>query len=313
MRHSSLQEYVTGWMKYLRNSMGLSRNTITSYVLDINLLFLFLKEYKAMEISMDYIQSLTKNDIRSWFLYRRNSGNTAKTISRGLSSVKSFLKYLCLIKIINDSDIISMKSPRTEKNLPRPLSIGQINSILETIATVKRTDWIIKRDRALIALIYSVGLRITEALNLNKEDVKNSTEYIKIAGKGGKERIIPVIDSIRDILIDCVNSSKFPSASALFVNKLGGRLSPSAVQKLVKKSRKMLNLSDNVTPHAFRHSCATHLMEGGGDLRSIQELLGHSSISSTQIYADVAQKYISDIYDKCHPLAKGRKKVKDRI
>jgi integrase/recombinase XerC len=143
--------------------------------------------------------------------------------------------------------------------------------------------------------------------------VTNSTEYIKIVGKGGKERITPIIDSIRDTLIDYLNSSQFPDATALFVNRLGDRLSSSSVQKLVKKSRKILNLSDNVTPHALRHSCATHLIEGGGDLRSIQELLGHSSISSTQIYADVAQKYISDVYDKCHPLANGHKKMKDQI
>jgi integrase/recombinase XerC len=313
MSHSELQKHIAEWSKHLRNSAGLSRNTINSYTLDIKLLLLFLKEYKATEVSMNCIQNLTKNDVRSWFLYRRNKGDTTKTISRSLSSTKNFFKYLCSMKLVDGNDIIGMRPPKIEKSLPRPLSINQINDILETVSVIKQADWIIKRDRTLLALIYSVGLRITEALSLNREDVINSTEYIKIVGKGGKERMVPVIDSIKSILIDYVNSSQFPDSIALFVNKFGNRLSSSSIQKLVKKSRKLLNLSDNVTPHALRHSCATHLMEGGGDLRSIQELLGHSSISSTQIYTDVTQRYISDVYDRCHPLAISNEKTKKEI
>jgi integrase/recombinase XerC len=291
----------------LRNSKSLSLNTVESYTFDVKLFVRFLAEYKAEIISIDHIRCLEKCDVRSWILKKRESGEATKTISRGLSSLKSFIKYLIEIKVINSSDILSMKPPKIEKLLPRPLSIEQINDVLNTVFDIKQTAWIIKRDIAILVLIYSVGLRISEALSLNKSDIVNSAGFIEVIGKGGKARMVPLMDTIKNVILDYIQECKFVDAKALFVNKSGDRLSSSSIQKLVKKARRILRLSDSVTPHALRHSCATHLMESSGDLRSIQELLGHSSISSTQIYADVAQKYISDVYDKCHPLS--RKKL----
>jgi integrase/recombinase XerC len=200
-----------------------------------------------------------------------------------------------------------MRPPRIEKTLPRPLSIKQINDILATIKDIKQTEWIVKRDRAILVMLYSVGLRITEALNINRCDIVNSSGFVDVVGKGCKVRTVPLIDPIRSIVVDYMSSCPFRDSKVLFVNKYGEKLSASAIQKLVYAARKLLGLSDSVTPHALRHSCATHLMENGGDLRSIQELLGHSSISSTQIYADVARRYITAVYDECHPLAKKSK------
>lgn len=190
-----------------------------------------------------------------------------------------------------------------KKNLPRPLSVSQINEILSTISEIKQTDWIIKRDKALLVMIYSVGLRISEVLNLNKDDISATSHSITVLGKCGKIRVVPMIDIVKDSIFEYLNACEHNNSTALFVNNRGKRLTPSAVQKLIKKSRELLGLSDKVTVHALRHSCATHLMESTGDLRGIQELLGHSSISSTQIYADVTKKYIVEIYDKCHPLS----------
>jgi integrase/recombinase XerC len=269
----------------------------------------FLAAYKAEETSLDHIKNIDKADVRAWFLCRRGHGESTRTVARGLSAVKSFLKYLHESgSMISVSNVVTMKPPKISKTLPRPLTIDQINEILDIVGTLKQTGWIIKRDRAMLALIYSVGLRVSEALGLNREDISTSSGFMNVTGKGGKIRSVPLVGEVRDVIVDYVSSRSHHDSVALFVNKDGKRLSASSIQKLVKAARKILGFSTTVTPHALRHSCATHLVECGGDLRSIQELLGHSSISSTQIYADVAQRYISDVYDKCHPLAMRGKK-----
>lgn len=294
----------------MKSARNLSTNTVEAYRSDIKQLVSFLQEYSGEPVSVDYICSLARSDIRAWFLFRKNAKETAKTISRGLSALKSFIRFLIHDKKIENSVVLAIRPPKIEKSLPRPLNISQINNIIDAIGDVKQTDWIVKRDRALLVLIYSVGLRISEALNLNRENISYSTDSLTILGKGGKSRVVPLLDPVKTIIFEYMNSHKFDDSVALFVNNRGDRLTASSVQKLLKKSRELLGLSSKVTPHALRHSCATHLMENTGDLRGIQELLGHSSISSTQIYADVAQKYIAEIYDKCHPLSDKNLSVK---
>ena len=307
---NSLCDFANLWLKYLKNSRNLSQNTINSYASDLNQLILFLNDYKGATCKLIDFQELSKNDIRAWILSRKNAHESAKTISRGISALKSFIKFLIKEKQVQNSDILMMRSPKIEKNLPRPLNISQINEILDSLSTIKQTDWIIRRDRALLVLIYSVGLRISEALSLNRADISMTTNSITVLGKGGRIRVVPLLTIVKDMIFDYLNACKYPDSIALFVNSRGGRLTASAVQKLMKKSRELLGLSEKVTVHALRHSCATHLMENSGDLRGIQELLGHSSISSTQIYADVAKKYIAEIYDKCHPLSERNTSVK---
>jgi integrase/recombinase XerC len=305
-----LQRYADSWTKCLLNARSLSLNTVMAYASDLKLFVNFLRNYNAEDVSIEHLKNLEKRDMRAWFLRRKERGESSRTIARGLSALKSFLKYMVEIEVITGSDILSMRPPRIAKSLPRPLSVTQINGILNVIHDVKQTEWIIKRDRAILLLIYSVGLRISEALSLDKIDITCTENFMTISGKGGKKRRVPIIEAVRNVILEYLDLCEFPEAKALFINKFGNRISKEAIQKLVRKARTLLGLSDNVTPHALRHSCATHLMESSGDLRSIQELLGHSSISSTQIYADVAQKYVSDIYEKCHPLSNGYKKRK---
>jgi integrase/recombinase XerC len=306
-----LESAIASWTRHLRNSRALSPNTISSYTSDVGLLVRFLVNYKAEEISLGHIKDIDKADVRAWFLYRRENGESTRTVARGLSAIKSLLKYLCESgSMAGASDVITMRPPKISKTLPRPLTIDQINEILDTIGTLKQTGWIIRRDRAILALIYSVGLRISEALSLNHSDILTSSGFMNVVGKGSKIRSVPLVGEVKDIIMDYISSTEHHDSDALFINKDGKRLSASSIQKLMKAARKVLGFAATVTPHALRHSCATHLVECGGDLRSIQELLGHSSISSTQIYADVAQRYISDVYDKCHPLAMRGKKSK---
>ncbi len=303
MRYA-LTEILNMWQLSLKSEV-LSENTVNAYALDVSLLTRFLEKYKEQVVNLETFELLEKQDVRAWFLEQRNRHISQKSISRSLSALKNFLKFLINQKIIESSEILDMRTPKTQKSLPRPLTIDQINNILSSISELKRTDWMVKRDRAILVLIYSVGLRISEALALNKSDILNSSNgFIKILGKGGKERMVPVLDSIKSVIVDYIESSDDQTSEALFVNRDGKRISSSSIQKLIKKSREFLGLSEKVTPHAFRHSCATHLMEDTGDLRGIQELLGHSSISSTQVYADVAQSYISSVYEKCHPLSR---------
>lgn len=297
-------DFINLWLKYLKISCNLSQNTINAYASDLRQLILFLNEYKGATYALSDFQELNKNDVRAWILSRRNANECAKTISRGVSAVKSFIKFLIKEEKIKNSDILMMRGLKIEKNLPRPLSIVQINEILDSISEIKQTNWIIKRDKALLVMIYSVGLRVSEALSLNRTDISVTSKSIAVLGKGGKIRSVPLIDIVKDTIFNYLDACEYPEATALFVNNRGGRLTASAVQKLIQKSRRLLGLSGKVTVHALRHSCATHLMESSGDLRGIQELLGHASISSTQIYADVAKKYIAEIYDKCHPLSK---------
>jgi integrase/recombinase XerC len=263
----------------------------------------FLQRYKEESITIEHLMAMSKYEIRAWFLQKKENKESAKTTARGLSAIKNFMRYLVEIGLISGSEVLNLRPPKVEKLLPRPLSPGQINDILNVIHEIKQTEWIAKRDRAILILIYSVGLRITEALNLNKSDVTQSANFINVTGKGSKIRQVPVLKPVMNIIQEYLQACKFKDTTALFVNRFGNRISPEAIQKLMRKARELVGLSDNVTPHALRHSCATHLMENSGDLRGIQELLGHASISSTQIYVDVAQKYVSDVYEKCHPLS----------
>lgn len=301
---SDLENVVNSWMMYLRYSKNLAINTVQSYCSDIKQLSLFLKEYKSQDVDLDNFVKLIRTDVRAWVLSRLKKSETPRTISRGLSALKSFIAYLQENGILMSADLNDIKHPKVAKSLPRPLSISQINDIISSVPDFKHTSWIVKRDKSIILLIYSVGLRISEALSLNRKDFISSSEYINVLGKGGKNRMVPIVPIAKEAITSYLDAVPFKDAEALFVNNKGERLSASALQKLVRKIRGSLNLSEHVTPHALRHSCATHLMEYSGELREIQELLGHSSIVSTQIYADVAKKYITEVYDKCHPLSK---------
>jgi integrase/recombinase XerC len=306
----ALKAHLTNWARYLGTSKSLSNNTIDAYLSDLILLIDFLRQYKAENISIEHLKNLDKRDIRAWFLNKKKNMRSTKTMARGLSALKSFLQYLIEIKLIQGSEILTIRPPKVEKLLPRPLLTSQINDILNIVHGIKQTEWIIKRDRAILLLIYSVGLRVSEAISLNRSDVPPSASFININGKGGKVRQVPLLKSVSNTIQEYVNVCDFGESTALFVNKFGNRLSQREVQRLMEKARTLLGLSENVTPHALRHSCATHIMENSGDLRGIQELLGHSSISSTQIYVDVAQKYVSEVYERCHPLSNYQKRGK---
>ena len=304
----NLWTLVSDWESNLLFSQSLSANTAKSYLHDFKLFVHFLEQYRNEKISLSSILDVSISDWRAWVLFRKNEHTKSRSIARELSALKSWFSFLIERKIIGNHVMLSVKPPKTNKTLPRPLSIPQINSILASLSTIKQTDWIVMRDKAIVVLVYSVGLRISEALSINIKDIQN-TEYINIKGKGSKYRLVPLIKEVSDILAQYIGMIPFciEENTPLFLNKFGERLSASAVQKIIKVSRRKLNLAENVTPHALRHTCASHIMEKSGDIRGIQELLGHSSLSSTQIYTAISKKHITDIYDKFHPMSKRTK------
>lgn len=294
-----LKDAIDDWKQYLRIESNYSQNTVDSYVFDISLLYKFLTKYGDEDIS---VFNVSKQIVRAWILDRNNNGTSSKSIARGLSALKNLHRFLLVNHYIENSDILRMKSPKVVRTLPRALSISNFNNIIESIHEIKQTDWIVKRDISLLVMIYSVGLRISEALSLKTADILENNTFLNIEGKGGKVRSVPLISSVASLLKEYLNACPFAS-KWLFVNKFGEKIGVTSVQKLIQKSRRLLNLPENITPHSLRHTCATHLMENSGDIRSIQELLGHSSLSSTQIYADITKKYIIETYDKCHPFS----------
>ena len=284
------------WHKHLLLNLNYSENTINSYDCDIKLLQDFLLGYRENAT----IFTVQKSDIRAWILSRYNTKCNAKTIARGLSAIKNLHKFLLDEHIIKNSDILSMRSPKITSTLPRPLSTKQLNNLIESARIVKKTSWIVKREKALIVLLYATGLRISEALSLKISDINE--EFLSITGKGGKTRFVPLLQSVKELLNDYVKSIPF-SSNFLFLNRFGKKLHPGAVQYSLRNIRRKIGLPETVTPHAMRHTCATHIMENSGDLRSVQELLGHQSVCSTQIYADITGRFINQTYKKCHPLA----------
>ncbi len=259
----------------------------------------------GQQMTLQEFQTIKPMDLRACLAQRMDKGASKRTSARLVSSIKALVRFLRQqdFETSNAFDIIS--SPRLGKRLPRPLSETQSLDLVYR----KTESWTELRDQALFTLLYGCGLRISEALALNGEDWK--TSFLLIKGKGGKERHVPLLEPILEKVEEYLKVSPYPfsAETPLFRGARGDRLNPAVAERSLRKLRLELGLSDTATPHALRHSFATHLLEGGGDLRHIQELLGHASLSSTQIYADLTQDKLLDVYAKAHPRSRARNKL----
>jgi integrase/recombinase XerC len=277
-----------------------SQHTIHGYFSDLKHFFAFMIDYRGGPLSLKDFENLTPMDLRSFLASRVKEKVSKRTNARLLSSLKSFVRYLRIdgYSISSAFDVIS--TPRLDKNLPRPLSTVQSLNLVDR----KINSWIELRDQALFMLLYGCGLRLSEALNLNGQDWTET--FLLIKGKGGKERQVPLLPSVYEKVQHYLKASPYPFTkdSPLFRGSRGDRLNPAVAEKALRNLRLELGLPDTATPHALRHSFATHLLEGGGDLRHIQELLGHASLSSTQIYTDLTQDKLYEAYKNAHPRAK---------
>lgn len=301
-----IQMLIGDFILFLATEKRSSKHTIESYRNDILNLLTFITRYKGFQIGKKTLGEIDHKDFRAWMTHRRNNEMSFNSTARAVSAVKSFFRYVEKNKKIINTEISKLKSPKTTKSIPKAVDKDNAKLIIDAVRDFSKHEWTAERDIALLTLIYGCGLRISEALSITLQDIRNG-DFIRIKGKGNKERNIPMLPVIKKridlYLRDCPHNI-LPS-DPLFVGTRGGEYSPTLFQKLIKDIRIALDLPETVTPHAFRHSFATHLLENGADLRSIQELLGHSSLSTTQRYTKVDRKRLLDVYGKINPRDNG--------
>lgn len=292
------------WIGWLRHEKKVSPHTLEAYERDVRDFLNFITGHIAKEPDLHSLEALRTADFRAYLAYRRTEGLTATSLRRVLSSIRSFYKRQERDEYIHNPYLKTVRTPKAGVKLPRPLSAHDTRDLLESITDTKEPYWIQNRDAAVLTLLYGCGLRIGEALSLNYGDLPASNT-LTLVGKGNKERIVPVLPAVREALNLYTEQCPYSLTSngPLFVGQRGKRLSARVIQLKMQTLRRNLNLPETATPHALRHSFATHLLEGGGDLRSIQELLGHASLSSTQRYTDLDMEKLLAVYDKAHPKA----------
>ena len=301
----SLEKELENWIDNLSNIKNLSHNSIISYKNDVLKFLEFLSLHMDREIDEKVLQEMRVSDFRSFLTYRRGNNLSSNSIARNISSLKSFFNYLIKNNKLKNSEVFVLKSPKLKKSLPRPINVDLAIEVIRFSETMEKDKWIGLRNKAILLLLYGCGLRISEALDLNHEDISNE-DFILIKGKGGKERVVPMMPYIKKGIENYINEcpKEINGRDPLFIGQRLSRLSPRIIQYALEKIRNSLALPETATPHALRHSFATHLLESGGDLRTIQELLGHSSLSTTQRYTKIETEKLYDSYTKSHPLAK---------
>ncbi len=300
----ALCDAVAQWLAQRRALAAAADHTITAYRADVQGFLAFQTRHKAETAGLALPAQITVSDMRAWMASERGRGVAARSLARSLSAVKSFVSWLAEREGFDATCVLSTRSPKFQKKLPRPLSEDAATEVIGTVELQSMTPWIAARDAAVVTLLYGCGLRISEALNLTGADLP-LPEVLRIRGKGGKERLVPVIGAARDAVAAYVRLCPHPVApeAPLFRGARGGKLNPRLVQKAMQQARMQLGLPATATPHALRHSFATHLLSAGGDLRAIQELLGHASLSTTQAYTAVDTARLMDVYEKAHPRA----------
>lgn len=299
-----LRSAVERWQTWLGSERRLAMKTLEAYDRDMDQFLRFLTLHLGHPPSLSDIGTLHPSDIRSFMAWRRTDKVGSRSLARGLSGIRSFMRFMEREGLANSAAFSAVKAPKQPHTLPKPLTEPSASAVIDPDNSLSEDPWITARDTAVLTLLYGAGLRISEALSLTRAEAPTGkTDMIRIKGKGGKERLVPILPVIRDAITDylrlCPYSLK-PEA-ALFRGARGGPLNPRLIQKAVEKLRSALNLPETATPHALRHSFASHLLGKGGDLRTIQELLGHASLSSTQIYTEVDADSLMTLYDKVHP------------
>jgi len=286
------------WLEYLSRQRKVAEHTLTSYRHDIKLLYEFLSDYNGNNSEEIFFKADIRT-IRSWLAHLKSKQYTATSVARMLASAKNFYRYLLREGYTIDQSIFVLKGPKLPKTLPRALSQEDTQIALNNIEELEANEeWIIARNRALLILIYASGLRISEALSLTRGQL--NSEVIRIIGKGGKERIVPWLESAKLAIGEYLNKVPYliTANDKIFLGAKGKQLQARIFNRVLLKLRRQCNLPEHLTPHAFRHSFATHLLEEGADLRIIQELLGHASLTTTQRYTKTNIAHLRAAYTK---------------
>ena len=297
---------INEWRQWLGVERNCSPHTLDGYSRDLAAFLSFLAEHQGHPAGLSDLASLTASDFRGYLARRAGDGITRSSTARGLSSLRNFFRFLEKRGLAANSAIGAVRTPKLPRGVPKPLSAEDAKSALSIAFDLHEEPWQAARDQALFTLIYGCGLRISEALGLAVGAIPEG-DAITITGKGNKQRVVPLLPIVKDRIAAYLKLCPhlLGKRDPLFVGARGQRLNPGVVQRQMRKVRAALGLPDTATPHALRHSFATHLLAGGGDLRTIQELLGHASLSTTQRYTEVDAKRLIDIYKDTHPRARG--------
>ena len=289
------------WLAALKHERRASPNTLRAYGDDLSRFLSFLSEYKGAEIDEGWLAAISPADIRAFITKRRSEGLGSRGVQRAIAAIRVFFRYLAREQVLNNPAARAVRIPRVPRTLPRPLSERDSKRALEE-AHENDVQWLGARNVALLTLLYGAGLRISEGLSLRRKDAPLG-ESLVIVGKGRKERAVPLLPQIREAVDRYTRVLPFEAGedAPLFVSRRGKPMSAREAQLLMQNLRGRLGLSERATPHALRHSFATHLLDGGADLRSVQELLGHSSLSTTQTYTQIESRRMMEVYKKAHP------------
>jgi integrase/recombinase XerC len=295
------------WLGHMSAARGASAATIEAYRRDVSGFLGFLQEHRGEALTPRALGGIAHTDLRAWMARERGRGLSARSVRRALSAVRGFFFWLGEAEGIESPAVLAAQGPKAPARLPRPVGVEAARALIADAEAADAPDWIAARDAAALTLLYGCGLRISEALGLNARDAP-LPEVLRIRGKGGKERIVPVLPAARTAVEDYLSLCPWPMEgpeAPLFRGARGGRLSPRVVQLRMAQARQRLGLPATATPHALRHAFATHLLAAGGDLRAIQELLGHASLSTTQVYTGLDEARLLEVYEKAHPRAGG--------
>jgi integrase/recombinase XerC len=306
------REAIRGWLAYLAHQRGSGANTMDAYARDLRQFCTFLSDHLGRPPALRDFNALTASDFRAFMAWRRAQGVSSRSLSRGLSALRACFRHMERAGHLKNRAVLSVAMPRVARGLPRPLTEEKARAVVAASREEderEREPWVGYRDQAVLLLLYGSGLRISEALGLNRRDAPvPPRDVLRVRGKGGQERVVPVLPVAQEAVIQYLDVCPYPllGDDPLFVGVRGGRLSPRIVQLVIARLRAALDLPLTATPHALRHSFATHLLGNGADLRAIQELLGHTSLSTTQVYTDVDRQALLRVYVKAHPRGSGQ-------
>lgn len=295
------RDALSAWAVQLSALDGKAANTVKAYTADVAGWLHFMAQHRGGTEGVKALIAVPLTDLRAWMAQERGRGVGARSLARALSAVKGFTGWLAEREGVDATTVLSARSPKFRRKLPRPLTEDGAAAMIGAVGDQAREDWVAARDSAVLTVLYGCGLRISEALGLKASD-HPLPEVLRIMGKGGKQRLVPVLPAAQEAVERYVALCPFDlTEGVLFRGTRGGPLNPRLIAAVMEKARGQLGLPATATPHAMRHSFATHLLSAGGDLRAIQELLGHASLSTTQAYTSVDAARLMEVYRAAHP------------
>jgi integrase/recombinase XerC len=300
---ADLERAVAAWLAYLQHERGHADKTLEAYARDVRQFLGFVAQQLGYPPCLADLARLDLKTFRGFLASRRRSGAVSRSLARSLSALRQLFRWLEAQKLVENRTILQLAMPKVPHSVPKPLTVGKAAGVVDA-GPGAELDWVLARDAAVLMLLYGSGLRIAEALSIKTKDAPTpDRDVLRIKGKGGKERLVPVLPVVREAVARYLQLCPYPLEpnEPMFRGAKGGPLSPRLIQLAMERLRESLDLPATATPHALRHSFATHLLSAGGDLRQIQELLGHASLSTTQAYTEVDRDRLLAVYDAAHP------------